>query len=151
MNSAVHVPVGAAVGLVYAATCPGQTDDYGRLVEWVAGAVGGGFGGLIPDFVEPAIHPWHRSTAHSFLAGGGIVALNAQLAQWQSKLREKALEYRGRRAEATEGIERFIFLMGELLCFALAGLIAGILAGYLSHLVLDIITPAGLPIVMQEF
>ena len=151
MRATEHLPAGILAGFVYAATRPGQTDDYGSLVEWITGAVGGGFGGLVPDLLEPATNPWHRSMAHSLFAGGGIVALDTQLTRWQSKLREKALEYRECRAKAPEGIQRFILLLGELLCFALAGLIAGVLAGYVSHLVLDAITPASLPVLMKGF
>lgn len=151
MNAKVHVPAGAISGLLYGATRPGQTEDYGALVEWIGATIGGGLGALVPDLLEPAIHPLHRSTAHSYVAMSGVIWMDSQLQQWQIKIREKALEYRRCRELSQNGFGSFLFWMGEMLCFAFAGLIAGILAGYVSHLVLDLVTPAGLPLLARGF
>ncbi len=145
MNAKVHVIAGSAAGLFYSATRPNQTKDWGSIAEWAGGTAGGALGGLLPDILEPAISSWHRSFAHSWAAGGSVIAVGSEVAECQQALRSKALEFRAQREGSKDGIKKLILAVIEALFFFLAGLVAGLIAGYISHLALDLITPRGLP------
>ena len=80
----------------------------------VAGGVGA-VGGLLPDFLEPAIRPNHRRFFHSYVAGAFLVHANRELS--------KKVEIRSDTRRAVH----------------LASL------GFLSHLVADAQTQKGLP------
>jgi hypothetical protein len=72
--------------------------------------------------------------------------LKENLPEWQAWLRAQAdRPIRKMRVESPSGHQSF-FLLAEYFCRFLAGLIAGVLAGYASHLVLDFFTPMSLPV-----
>lgn len=149
MNGYIHRPIGAAAGATIAAVrANGQSSEI-TLLESLGGLVGGIVGGSLPDWVEPATWPGHRSFFHSLLAGG-VSAANAinTLTRWESFCREKAESARARMCavDASEW-QRFCIWIAALLWQIAAGLLAGLLGGYASHLVLDSMTPAGLPFV----
>jgi inner membrane protein len=75
----------------------------------------GAVGGLIPDLLEPAIHPNHRQFFHSYVAAALLVQANKQL----STSAQIPAEARGT-----------VHLVS---------------LGFLSHLVIDAQTPKGLP------
>lgn len=71
-NFATHCKTGAfagaLVGTLSALHEQKSNDhfDWKRLVHYMAmGALGGLLGSALPDFLEPAVHPNHRSFAHS--------------------------------------------------------------------------------------
>jgi inner membrane protein len=41
----------------------------------------GAFGGLVPDLLEPAIHPNHRQFFHSYVAGALLVHANRHISR----------------------------------------------------------------------
>ena len=119
---------GFAVGLydVYINKQSGETwngNDFAKIcVSTFAGAIGGN----LPDMLEPATSPTHRKTMHSYSVGALITAFLAN---------DRELIHR-MTANLTPD-------QAELIRVGLKA--AGY--GYLSHLVLDATTPAGLPLV----
>lgn len=82
--------------------------------------VGAGvLGGAAPDVLEPADHPHHRRIAHSFTTGGILLKLAAD-----------------QTGSENNGLTQFQKIL----------LAAGI-AGYVSHLVADALTPRCLPVI----
>jgi hypothetical protein len=116
-------------------------------VEAAGGAIGGSLGALGPDVAEPAIHSWHRSTAHSYSAAAAILAATAQvIPRWQDYCRAQAHSHNEAVALATSGAARLFHSFMAFLWHFLSGFVAGLPAGYLSHLALDSFTPRGIPL-----
>ena len=86
---------------------------------------GGMIGGVLPDLLDPPISPNHRGFAHSFslgiLLGFGI---------------EKVYNY----------ITNVEFNKNEVWVNIVLLIIMSLLIGYMSHLILDSLTPKGLPV-----
>lgn len=146
-NRATHESVGAVSGAVVAGYAARDLEGIAFLTEVLAGYLGGKLGGRAPDLIEPAIHPWHRSVAHSCATGSGIsVSLAKGTRHWQEVCRTRA---RTHRVLATQSPDLTSQLHHDLLALwwhFLAGLVVGFGAGYISHLVLDSMTPSGLPL-----
>ena len=110
----------------------------------MAGAVGS----MIPDALEPATSSWHRSFAHSHLASVAIPAVTVPgIIEWQERCRITAEEHQTLAAQATDGWSRFWHQFLAFVWHMLSGAAVGLVAGYLSHLVLDSTTPRGLPVI----
>lgn len=117
MNRNTHVVVGAAAGVVaevMRCKCTGHPVEFWNLV--LAAGAAAAFA-AVPDLMEPALHPNHRSLFHGLAAAGfagssiSVVAKHNEWPEWS-----KALA-------------------------------VGALVGYVSHLALDATTPKGLPVV----
>jgi membrane-bound metal-dependent hydrolase YbcI (DUF457 family) len=116
--------------------------------EILGGAIGGALGAQIPDLLEPALHSWHRSTAHSFAAGASIAAAGFDVAQkWVGYCRRKAGEHRRRQSQSNDAFMQLLHGFWAWMWTLLAGMGPGMVAGYLSHLALDACTPRSIPIV----
>ena len=72
-NRETHSSVGLVSGLGYAAFEAKGQATLNVVAEIAGGALGGYWGGQLPDWIEPALHSWHRSVAHSGAAGATIV------------------------------------------------------------------------------
>jgi hypothetical protein len=72
--------------------------------------------------------------------------LNQQLPEWQANLRTRGQNYAQLRAASPSLVPQTGYGILELLCYFLSGALAGLLAGYASHLALDSLTPSSLPI-----
>jgi inner membrane protein len=117
-NLKEHAWLGAGTGiLTYAILCHfyERSFDFG---EMLGCAAVGTAAAVAPDIVEPALHPHHRSFAHSLVAGSGLVRLAISFCD----------------AENYDWDEWHKILWGVAT------------AGYLSHLVADGCTPRGLPL-----
>jgi inner membrane protein len=117
-NLKEHAWIGAGVGVLTYAI---MRDIYERpfdLGEMLMCAALSTVAATVPDVIEPALHPHHRSFAHSFVTAAGLLRIavgfcdpnNSDWDPWQKTLW----------ASAT--------------------------AGYLSHLAADGCTPRGLPL-----
>ncbi len=140
-----HSGVGLAIGLGAGVLAVQGGDPEYRVIEVAFAGLGGWIGGVTPDLLEPASDPNHRAFFHSLTAGGGIAAVAS--ADWLKSIRARADECAARASAAPEGSD--LRRSEELKCLALhcaAGLLIGFLAGYASHLVLDAVTPRGLPV-----
>ena len=143
----MHLGVGHAIGGGAAALA--ARDVYGvyYLAELAGGVVGGGVGAFLPDRIEPATSPRHRSIAHSFTtAVGGTAIVAPRITPWQERARERAAQHRAAAASSADGWTRFWNELLAVFWHFVAGFTAGLPTGYLSHLGLDAFTPAGLPV-----
>jgi membrane-bound metal-dependent hydrolase YbcI (DUF457 family) len=68
-NRSIHVAAGAAAGLIVAAFHPSLANVNLGWRLLLGGSIGG-IGGTLPDLIEPADSPSHRSSAHSYVALG---------------------------------------------------------------------------------
>jgi len=132
-----HRAIGTAAGAGYALAKANQQAPEHVLLEILRGALAGNFGARLPDVFDSPLHPGHRSLAHGIVpvATAGRAAVNA-LDGWQVQLR----------AEANRTLERLWQALVEVLCRLGAGALAGLLAGYGSHVALDAFTPVSLPL-----
>jgi len=161
-NRKTHQLIGAVAGTalgLHRVHCrnvriaPEARDEFGDAVQVFGTALlGAAFAGL-PDVLEPATSPRHRSHAHRWVAGGGATLPLAAAAEWEDKCRAAATYCRDQAAEAwqrgsfLDALLAILFKLGEVACCLGAALPAGIVAGYCSHIVADARTPAGVPIV----
>lgn len=85
--------------------------------------------------------------AHSMAITGTIGwILKKNLPGWQAALRTQADRFAVMRTQTTSAPQQLFLWLAEYFCRFLAGLIAGVLAGYASHLTLDFFTPMSLPV-----
>lgn len=144
----VHVAVGAAAGLIAASYCARNTSHDDLLLEMIGGVVGGVIGGALPDLLEPALTPRHRQAAHSILAGGGLMLV--PLAEIQASCRISAERSSSRAARMLPGSPEWHQAEANAYLWRLlSGVVAGLIAGYASHLTLDAATPSGLPLLVR--
>ncbi len=136
-----HKLVGLTAGIGYAGFQAKDQTAENWLVEVTGGAFGGYLGGLLPDVLEPAISSRHRDVAHSVAIGGTIVSLRGKLATLESSCREKAEKCKAIRlaqgTSAADPLSHFILSICEMFWRLLAGVLNGLVAGYVSHLALD--------------
>lgn len=147
-NRETHVVVGTLAGGGFAAYRAREQEELNALLETAGGAIGGYFGGRLPDIIEPADRPDHRELAHSVASGIAIVAtLKGLLEKWEEWCRSKA-EYYGNKKndETVNWLQRIWFAFIQILLQIAAGIPGGLGAGYLSHLALDGRTPNGIPL-----
>lgn len=137
----VHEVVGTAGGVLYVAARTRQEPPLRQLVELVAAGVGGFCGGRLADQLEPATNGQHRRLAHSLAAGGSLLLATRTVDAFCDDLRQARPVLRG--ADGQQEPDR----LGEVLCLLTAGFLAGLVVGYLSHLALDSLTPASLPVI----
>ncbi|MGO9519848.1 MAG: hypothetical protein ACLPND_22650 [Candidatus Korobacteraceae bacterium] len=104
-------------------------------------------GGLLPDWIDTPCSPHHRAEAHSLSLTDTLgYVIKDQLPAWQDSLRRNAEYYSQVRAASPALLSQIGYGILEFLFRFLAGALAGLLAGYASHLVLDSLTPNSLPI-----
>lgn len=146
-NRDVHGPVGAVSGGAYALYMSDGQSPWHAVAETVGGAAGGLVGGILPDQIDTPEHPRHRAEAHSMAITGTIGwILKENLPQWQSALRDQADSFATMRTQADSPLLQVVYWLAEYFCRFFAGLIAGVLAGYGSHLALDFFTPMSIPV-----
>lgn len=147
-NRSVHQAVGAVSGGGLALIkSTGQPIGH-QITEAIGGTLAGYGFGRLPDILEPADSPNHRSFGHSataeiILSAVGVNALDA----WQSFLRTHADRHATLAKQAQTTILELWHSFLEFLCRLLAGAVAGAFGGYGSHLALDAFTAQSLPIV----
>lgn len=116
-NRTTHVFAGGAIGLAIA-SMDKQKNDVSHQPPF-AGLVGA-VGGRLPDLLEPATNPNHRQFFHSILVLGTICVSMYEIYQWSPE----------------SNLEKFI-----------RGFLLKLFGAYGSHLLLDMRTPKGLPLV----
>ena len=146
-NRDTHVRAGAIAGVAYSGYRAWGLPSRYLVAEAVGGLAGGIGGGVLPDWIDTPLSPLHRAAAHSMSITGTVgYFLNEQLPQWQANLRAEALRYAQLRAASPSLLPQIGYGILEFLCYFLSGALAGLLAGYASHLALDSLTPSSLPI-----
>jgi hypothetical protein len=142
-----HRAIGTIAGGGYALAKAQQQHPEHLVLEVFRGLLAGNLGARLPGVFDPPLHPGYRALAHGVVpvVAAGRAAVGA-LDGWQTQLRAEA----GRRAalqdSAATPLERLWHALLELLCRLGAGALAGLLAGYGSHVALDAFTPASLPL-----
>ena len=118
--------------------------------EVLGGALAGMVGGKLPDILEPALNPLHRSFFHSVIFGAIETAAGlALLTHWQSICREKAREHKRAAGREEDPILKFLHQLAAFAWHMLAGALPGFVAGYVSHLAADATTPNSLPVICR--
>ncbi|MGA1795277.1 MAG: metal-dependent hydrolase [bacterium] len=143
-----HFPVAVAIGALAAAARTNDKHGEFNLCVIVGGGVGASISAMWPDILEPALSPRHRKIAHSVATGTSIFKLAVDaITKWESYWRRIAIQATEHRGDPnkTPG-ERLMLLGVEVFASILVGLLVGLAAGYISHLVLDGFTPASLPL-----
>jgi hypothetical protein len=147
-NGKTHRRAGAVTGGTVALHRARLQPPLHQLLEAAGGTVGGTIGGALPDLLEPATSPWHRSVSHSWVAGASVASFFENLDRWERTCRARAEHYC--RCKSTPGLDpvwRLLYALAELCWRVAAGVAAGLLSGYLSHLALDAMTPRSIPVI----
>jgi membrane-bound metal-dependent hydrolase YbcI (DUF457 family) len=148
-NGRTHAVVGmiSGAGAVYLLSA--DQPEGSRVLELCGGLLGGYVGGKLPDWLEPAYCSWHREFAHSVTAGVSVFELGRRfVCSWEDWCRQRANEIEFRRAQLPPGSpQAYLFGLAELFLRMLAGFLAGLVAGYVSHLALDAGTPRGIRLI----
>lgn len=143
-----HTQVGAVSGATTAFLLSQGQSPENRFLECIGGAIGGHCGGQAPDIIDPPTWPGHRSTAHSYAVGTITISkANAMISSWQNHFRWLAKEFELKKEQQESDLGRIIYGLLEIFSTIAVGFVPGLLAGYVSHLVLDGSTKKGLPII----
>ena len=116
-NRSAHVAAGCISATAFYLSLVEVPDDPHHLVVMFGASY---FGSRLPDLLEPATNPNHRAFLHSVVFLLLLVAAIKLLVDWKPKSEWERV--------------------GKVLLVA-----AGV--GYVSHLVLDSLTPRGLPLI----
>lgn len=145
-NGKLHRGVGTVAGAGTALVRSLDQDAVAMVAETLGGALGGWLGGALPDVLEPATSPRHRSLCHSWATAATILTwANGRVTDGQQFCRQRAQDWQ-RRAASSTGVDAFLARLAALFCRLAAGFLAGLQGGYVSHLALDALTPASLPL-----
>ena len=148
-NADLHKAAGALAGLCFSLY---KSTDQKTFWEALGGSIGGYIGGQLPDIIDPPISPRHRSIGHGIAPIGTIAAWYFnQLDGWQEFWRNHAANAQTTQQEENNPFNQFrCYALGALYHFV-AGILAGFGAGYVSHLAMDLFTPAGLPLLAKKY
>ena len=142
-----HINCGSLVGFGAAAYRAKDQDPIFAFAEMLGGAVGGRLGGQFPDRIEPATSSYHRGPAHSYSTGAAMLSLGKSSVEWcESGCRAGAERLRQQRHESSDNWTGILNFFCEFALHFVAGAVTGVVAGYVSHLMLDARTPRGLPL-----
>ena len=143
-----HSTYGTVAGMCFSAYHTRNHPGVGALAEVAGGGLGGRWGGRLPDILDPGIHSHHRDVCHSVAALLGAAAITTEAAR--RYCRDRADEHRvARQALPEASLPALLLLVAELFWRFVAGLISGLQAGYVSHLLLDAATPRSLPLLCR--
>ena len=147
-NRRTHNVGGAVVG-GGAALVKSAGQPAGCLALKTAGGVLAVIGlGMLPDVIEPAVHPDHRSLIHE---EAPAVVLGSLATQYfdsrQASLRALVEQQVSLEMQSHSQLTQLWHAFLELLFRLLAGAVAGRLGGYGSYLALDAFTPRILPLI----
>lgn len=146
-NGPVHKAIGVAAGIGAGMLASREQAGTARAYELVGAGVGGWLGAKGPDWIDPPIHPCHRSLGHS-MALAAIVwkYVVENVGRWQDTLRAKAKEHAALAERSRDPLQRLWHVLLATVCRLAAGFLVGLSAGYASHLALDFATPKCLPL-----
>jgi hypothetical protein len=102
-NGPIHVATSTPAGTCYAFYKANNQNGLARSIKSVDGAIGGYFGGILPDCIDPPLHAGHRSLGHGLCpVVTGAIAWNQALDGWQNQLRRLANEHAYHRSRSTD-------------------------------------------------
>jgi len=150
-NAPTHSLAGTLSGGTLALYRAREQAPWHQALETLGGALAGYAGGRAPDsaFIDPAtLGPNHRRFGHSWVVlAGGVYVADAVISAWERFCRKRAEAAAHRLATdpTIDGLTRAGLMMLEGVWRIAAGALAGFIAGYTSHLVLDAFTARSLP------
>lgn len=148
----IHIRAGAVAGAVTAIATASNQDLYGMGLEGLGGLLGGMLGGRLPDLIDPPVNPRHRGIGHAVLPAGTVELYGvAHIKSLQEACRSFAEQSREAAGKARNANDYIKYGMLYILSHMAAGFLPGLLAGYGSHLVLDLRTHARLPILLKGY
>jgi len=148
----VHQVLGvSAAGTVALARSDGLP-DVGTVIYCLSALVGGSVGAALPDTLEPAAHSHHRDVFHSGGAGTSVLVGAVKAGgSMGADLRAQAARLRARRLELPAGHpERVGLAFSEYAIYALLGFTVGFAVGYATHVLADMGTPRGVPLLARK-
>jgi hypothetical protein len=152
----VHRPVSGAIGLGYSSYRAHRryrgrpAKELPIAAEAIGGFAGGWLGGALPDIIDPPTSPQHRNFGHGVATVAGVVTWTADaLMDLQERLRSQADRLQEDRWQLQNDFDLAISTIAELALRFLAGLLDGLIAGYVTHLALDFWTPGGIPLIFR--
>jgi membrane-bound metal-dependent hydrolase YbcI (DUF457 family) len=134
-NRIVHSSVGVIAGVVPVCLVGQSLTARENIVIATGGVFGGLLGSILPDIIDLPRSFNHRSIGHSMCANGTWLFLIL------SRCQEACID----RVQFSKDAAEEGDTLKELFWLFLAGFILGFALGYLSHLLLDMTTPMGLP------
>lgn len=137
-NRQEHTAVGAFAGALVAFLRSDAQDPWERLIEVAGGALGGAFGGRLPDILDPPTSPGHRSVAHALVSAAAVGSFVVPRLPGASAPTPRAMERHVVQRDAAPSSN-----LGQRF---LSGLAVGGTVGYASHLLMDATPPRGLPL-----
>mgnify|MGYP000976895494 CR=1 FL=1 len=148
-NRRQHAVLGAASGVSGYALHTWVKQEEMSLPELFGFAISGTVGAFLPDIIEPATNPHHRSFFHS-ISFVGVAGPTAWSSAW--RVRDEQIHFAEEceaQANATLDMYEKSSLQWQAIWYRfLAGLLPGLVLGYASHLAADSLTPKGLPFVV---
>ena len=149
-HDGLGMTVGAGIALALAVNSNYCGDFLDVLVEIIGGITAGKVGSRLPDAIEPPTSSWHRSTAHSVMATSAVAALGIRKgAPVAEQLRAKAEQARNLASERPEDAQHYQLV--RILSRFAAGVAVGAPSGYVSHTLLDSLTPRCIPLITKGF
>lgn len=146
-NRRTHQIAGAVAGAGYSSAITAGRPGRQRLPEALGAAVSGFFSGRWPDIVDPPNYPGHRGPGHALIPNLVAACLLYQYGnQWSNWCRTQAKQFQLLSYYAVTKESKAQCLANAQGYLILAGIPAGLIAGLWSHLGLDFMTPAGLPL-----
>jgi hypothetical protein len=145
-NRKQHAVLGFTAGVGGYALHSYIKEEKTSLPELFGAGLSGVAGAFLPDIIEPATNPNHRSFFHS-VSFVGVAGPPAWSYAWRVKDEQirQAEDCEVRANAMQDGFEKILWKLRALLHRLLAGLLPGLVLGYASHLAADAITPMGLP------
>jgi hypothetical protein len=146
-NRRTHRVIGNPAGGGYALAKAQQQPPEHGVVEAVGGTLAGSGGARLPEVLDQPLHPGHRGFAHGVIpvVVPGRAAVGGPDA-WPARYRAEAVPRAALRASAAASLEAAWRPLVELPCHVGAAALAGLLAGYGSHVALAGFTPPSLPL-----
>jgi len=147
-NRPIHVLTSVPAGVVYSFYKSNNQNGLPRIIESAGGTLGGYIGRILPDWFDPPRHPGHRSLAHGLApVATGAAFWYRSLDNWQDHPRQIADQHAYCRATSTDFASTEWHAFAEWVLRLLSGFLAGMGAGYITHVALDLATPRCLPLV----
>lgn len=147
-NGPIHALTSTPAEALYSFHKSNNQSGLAKVLESTGGAIGGYIGGILPDWIDPPVHPGHRSLAHGLApVATGAAFWYRNLDDWQNHLRQTTDQHAYCRAMSTDFASTAWHAFAEWVLRLLSGFLAGIGAGYITHVALDFATPRCLPLV----
>ena len=147
-NRPIHLAAAIPAGTIMAAHKARSFNGLQYLSEVAGGALGGTIGGLGPNWVDPPTSPGDRGIGHSAAVSCVLTGPAYQrIDTWQAWLRHEAAKLQRLQNVTIDPLVRAFYGMCYAVICVLSGAIAGFVAGWGSHLVLDFGTARSLSLI----